>query len=486
VSVRARQAIIDIGSNSVRLVVYNGPERAPIVMFNEKVMAGLGRDLATSGVISGSAMKTALKALARFRQLVIDMGVEKVRAVATAAVRDASNGSDFLSKVKDLGLDVELLSGEAEAIASGYGVISADPGADGIVGDLGGGSLELIRIKAGEVRERASFPLGVLRIDDIRKSGRQALDQHVRKALRKSDMKSVERDLPFFLVGGSWRALGRLHMQMNAWPLPVAQAYQMDAKAPSRLLRTLGRSDVRKLKASSGISSARLSTLADSAALLAVLVRQLGSAQLVVSSYGLREGLLYQQLSEAARREDPLVAAAHAFGEREGRFPEHGDVLNRWLAPLFEDDSPADRRLRHIACLLADVGWLANPEFRSERGLQTALHGNWVGIDARGRAMVAHALYVSFGGSGCAAPVSVLASADDIVRAGQWGLAIRLGQRFSGGVAEPLAGSKLGRDTKSLSFDLGSAAGALYGEAVERRHRQLANAMNLTPEVLGR
>jgi exopolyphosphatase / guanosine-5'-triphosphate,3'-diphosphate pyrophosphatase len=475
VATGALKAIIDIGSNSVRLVVYSEPRRAPAIVFNEKVAAGLGGSLEKGGTLDPKAVTVALRGLARFRAVTVAMGIANVRTVATAAVRDASDGAAFIASAAELGIDIELLSGEAEARAAGEGVISAIPTADGIVGDLGGGSLELVRVKDGAVLNRISLPLGVLRLPPIRAKGRRALDTHVKKLLVKAGWKNVEADLPFYLVGGSWRALARLHMHLTDYPLPVLHHYAMPPQAAVRLVRAVSRIDRKALKAIEALSSTRIPALGDAAALLATLARQLGSSALIVSAFGLREGLLYADLGEAHRAEDPLIAATRAAGARQGRFDEHGDLLARWIAPLFANDSAEDARLRHAACLLGDVAWAASPEFRAERGLEVALHGNWVGIDARGRAMIGQALSASFGGGLMASPVvTQLATPEDLARASVWGLAMRLGQRLSGGVAAPLSSSSMAIDANALTLKLSSDHHALYGEAVERRHRQLA------------
>ena len=462
-----RRAIIDIGSNSVRLVVYDGPARAPATLFNEKVAAGLGKGLGNGSALDRRAAEQALRALARFRAVTQAMGVTNVRTVATAAMRDASDGARFIVRAATLGLTVELLSGEDEARASGLGVVAAFPGVDGIVGDLGGGSLELVRVHGGAVHERVSLPLGVLRLSVLR-NGRGALDRAVGRLIAKSGWVAPRR-LPFYLVGGSWRALGRLHMHLTDYPLPVLQGYAMPPEAAVRLVRALGRMDKKRLRTIEGLPTGRIATLDDAAALLATLTRLLGSSALIVSAFGLREGLIYDSLPPATRAQDPLIAAAHAAGALLGRFPEHGDMLADWIAPLFEEETAELARLRHAACLLGDVAWLANPELRAERGLDIALYGNWVGIDARGRAMVAHALYVSFGGGLVPAPlVAALASADDCAMAAGWGLAMRLGQRLYGGVAGPLATTRLAMTANVLTLTLLPADHVLYGEAVER------------------
>ena len=478
-----RGAIIDIGSNSIRLVVYSGPSRLPATMYNEKVLAGLGRGRAETGRISDEAMGLAKPALARFAALCREMEVDELRCVATAAVRDADNGKDLLEAAQALGLKVELLSGEDEAVAAGHGVLAAIPDADGIVGDLGGGSLELVRVRDGTVHERVSFPLGVLRIARLRGKGKRTLEKHVAKLVEGAGWKGAGRDLPLYMVGGSWRALARLDMHLTQYPLPVIHGYQMDRTEIDRLRRTIAHISKGRLRDIPNLSSGRVPTLGDAGALLSVLLDQLGSTDVIVSAFGLREGLFYQGLSAEERARDPLLVMAHEEAQRQGRFPDHGDLLDDWIAPLFGDEDERHARLRHTACLLADVGWRANPEFRAERGMEIALHGNWVAMDGWGRGLLAQALFTALGG-GMASPDPLvqLAPYDDLERAKQWGLAIRLGQRWSGGVAGPLERSSLAR-TQKLALRIADADRALYSETVERRHKALASAMNLEAQL---
>ena len=477
-----RTAIIDIGSNSIRLVVHQGPPRLPAILFNEKVMAGLGRGLAATGAIDAAALAVAHAALARFAAVVRAMDVASLRTVATAAVRDAANGPELVAAARELGLTVELLSGEQEAAAAGEGVLSAFPDADGVVGDLGGGSLELVRVVAGTVTDRASFPLGVLRIPALRAKGGPFFERHVGKLLRQAGWAGRGRELPFYLVGGSWRALTRLDMELSRYPLPVIHGYRLSPAAVTRLARTLPRLGKQRLRATPGLSAGRAATLGDATALLGTLLRQLGSAGAIASAFGLREGLHHAGLDCAIRAQDPLIVAAREEGRLLGRFPEHGDLLHRWTAPLFASEPEERQRLRHAACLLADVGWRANPEFRAERGLEVALHGNWVGIDAAGRAKLAQALYAALGGGGLAPdPLPRLAAPAELRAATLWGLAIRLGQRLSGGLAGPLEHSRLAIDGTTLTLHL--ADRDLYGETVQKRHGALAQALGLAPAL---
>jgi exopolyphosphatase/guanosine-5'-triphosphate,3'-diphosphate pyrophosphatase len=481
-----RTAIIDIGSNSIRLVVYQGPERLPATLFNEKVMAGLGRGLAETGAITASGLAVAKDALARFAAVAREMEVTRLRTVATAAVRDASNGNVLLDTAHALGLDVELLSGEQEATGAGYGVLSAIPFADGIVGDLGGGSLELIRVRGGEVLERASFPLGVLRIGAIREKGVGALQREVAHALDGAGWTGKGAGLPLYLVGGSWRSLARLDMHLTSYPLPVIHQYAMSVEAIARMGRTIAHVNKAWLRAIPGLSAARAATLSDGTALLIALLKHLRSEGTIVSAFGLREGLLYAALDERVRAQDPLIVATRDEGRRHGRFAEHGDLLDGWVAPLFSGDSREMARLRLAACLLADVGWRANPEFRAERGVEVALHGNWVAIDARGRALVAQALHTSLGGGvNTPAPLAVLAEPAELKRAVAWGLAMRLGQRMSGGLAGPLQRSSLTDDGTTVTLKVMPDDLALYSETVERRHAALATALGRKAVILG-
>ena len=475
-----RTAVIDIGSNSIRLVVYQGPPRLPAILFNEKVLAGLGRSLAASGTIDAEAMAVAATALARFAGVAREMAADEVRTVATAAVRDASNGGELIALAEREGLAVELLSGEQEASAAGYGVLSGIPEADGVVGDLGGGSLELVRVVAGTVTDRASFPLGVLRLAALRDGATSRLGATVAKLLADAGWTGRAKGLPLYLVGGSWRALARLDMETTGYPLPVIHQYAMPPDTVARLARTVQHFTKARLKEVPGLSSGRIPTLGDAAALLAVLVKELRASTTIVSAYGLREGLLHGALDPTTRALDPLIVAVRDEGERAGRFPEHGTLLDEWIAPLFAGDAAEAARLREAACHLADVGWRANPEFRAERGVEIALHGNWVGIDAEGRARVAQALWTSLGGAMTSpAPLLRLAGPEALAQATRWGLAMRLGQRLSGGLAGPLQRSRLSADGEALRLHLPSADRGLYGEAVAKRHAALAQAMGL-------
>ena len=475
-----RTAIIDIGSNSVRLVVYSGPRRNPALIFNEKVMAGLGRSLAENGMIDASAMKRAIEALERFRIVAREMDVDEIVCVATAAVRDASNGAEFTSKARALGLDIIILSGEDEARISGLGVLSAIPEADGIVGDLGGGSLDLALIGDGKVLETATLPLGVLRAAAVRQDDPSALATAVRRMTQPYRWLRAHPGKPFYLVGGSWRAFARLDMHLASYPLRVLHEYRIDVTRPEPVLAGFRAMEKDAVRQATGLAPSRIDTLPDAIALLRLMRDHIKPGEFIVSSYGLREGLLYARMDEDVRRRDPLLVAADRFGQLQSRFGEDSQPLFDWISAVFPDDPPHWQRWLKAACHLSDVAWQASPDFRAERGLEIALHGSWVGIDVIGRSMIGQALHTNFGGG--PRPFSLqhhVASREMLERAIGWGLAMRLAQRLGAGTHDVLQRSHLRRDGDALQLVLQPEDRALYGEVVERRLRRLAQFVGL-------
>jgi len=474
--------IIDIGSNSVRFVAYGGTARVPSSLFNEKTTAALGRGLSSNGKLDDEAMALTLEALARFRQLAREMGIRKLHTVATAAVRDASNGPAFLKQIAALGLKPKLLSGEEEAELSGLGVISAIPRAHGVVADLGGGSLELVGVARGSAGEGVSLPLGVLRIGtdpDL-----AALERSIHDVVKASRLKNAARGKGLYLVGGSFRALALLDLKLLGHPLPIVHQHRIHRDRLGELAE-VGRSEsAEHLKARTGLSPTRIAALTAAAKLLEAMCEVLGPARTIVSAFGLREGLLYRDLDAATQAEDPLLAAALEVGERLGRFGDHGASLDQWIDPLFPDEPPEWQRLRLAACLLGDIGWNAHPDFRAERAVDLAVHGNWVGIDAHGRAMLGRALCAAFGGDGGFSKqlLGLLKPGED-ERAAAWGKAIRLAQRLSGGTEALLRRSSLGLRDGRVVLTINPRYRQLASGAVERRLLQLAKSLGRSPAI---
>lgn len=460
-------------------MVYAGPARIPAPIFNEKVLAGLGEGLEQGGTLHREARAKALAALDRFRLLLGHMKVRRTRVVATAAVRDAADGTDFVREVERMGFDCEVLSAGEEATLAGEGVLSGIPDANGIVGDLGGGSLELVEVDQGAASGGISIPLGVLRLD-VSPDGERQARKLLKAALKKSPLKEQARGRAFYMVGGSWRALARIDMLATKFPLPITHQYRMKpsrAKALRKLVRSI------EPRLSTAAAPQRLATAPAAAMLLQLLVDELEPSRLVVSTYGIREGLLFSKLSARERRLDPLIEEARDAGGGEHRFGQHGDLLDAWIAPLF-DDEPAMRRLRLASCLLADVAWQANPGFRADRGIEMALHGNWVAVKPGGRVIMAQALAASFGRDQLPnARLVKLAKDEQLKRAHCWGVAVRLGQRLSGGVGSVLERTSLGFANGALQLTVRRGEEALVGEQVQRRLMDLAGLLEREPVV---
>ena len=473
-------AIIDIGSNSVRLVVYAGAPRVPAPIFNEKVLAGLGAGLEERGTFAPAARDKALAALRRFRLLIDHMQVKKVHVLATAAIREAEDGRDFVREVDRIGFRCQVLSPQREAELAGEGVLSAIPDADGIVGDLGGGSLELVDIDSREVRRGISLPLGVLRLNAT-PVGERETREAVRDGVKQLGGVKQSRGRTFFMVGGSWRALARIDMAETDYPLPITHEYRMAPKRARELRRIVSQPDPKWSKAA---AAARMASAPVAAMLLDVLADELEPSDLLVSTFGIREGLLYSTLRPRTRARDPLIEAAREAGGGEHRFGQHGDLLDEWISPLF-DDTPEMSRLRRASCLLADVAWQANPGFRADRGVEMALHGNWVAITAAGRVIMAQALTSNFGREKLPdSKLAQLCTEDELLRAHQWGLAMRLGQRLSGGVASVLEHTGLSVDDDAIRLHLLRSDQALVGEPVKRRLTRLGESLLCKTEVV--
>ena len=390
-------AIIDIGSNSVRLVAYEGLTRAPTPIFNEKVLCGLGRNVLTTGRLSTEAMDKALAALARFRVLCTAMRISQVRLLATAAARDAENGAEFLARCQEVaGAPVELISGKREAKLSALGIVSGIWKPDGVVGDLGGGSLELIDVRGHRLTSGVSMQLGGLALQDQSGGNLKKASKIVRKALKALPQIENARDRSFYAVGGTWRALARLHMKQRGYPLHVMHNYVIPASDAFDFAGLVERVEAETLVSIETVSAARRPLLAYGAVVMEQIIKLARPREIVVSALGVREGLLYELLDEAQRAEDPLLVTARELNILRSRSPRHGDELCAWtdrfMASTHLEETHEERRLRHAACLVADIGWRAHPDYRGEQSLNIIAHAGFIGIDHPGRAYLALAV----------------------------------------------------------------------------------------------
>ena len=472
------RAIIDIGSNTVRLVVFGGPHRAPFVLHNEKVSPKLGKGVAESGLLTEKGMGSALAALARFAALVKLRGIRSCEAVATAAVRDAANGGEFMEAVAALGVKARILNGEEEAIASAMGVIGAFPEAKGIVADLGGGSLELVHIGNNQCERGASIPFGSLHLPALRAAGPAKFAARLHSALAVTDWHCAP-DEALYLVGGSHRALARFAMNRLEWPLDDPHGFFLSPEDALAACRSILRGKLPPVVP--GLSSMRLAALPDTAALLSVLLREIRPARLVFSSWGLREGLLYKTLNAGTQRQDPLLAGVSAFTEMLGFPPAHATMVAGWTTPV-NSALAADREgLRLAATMLAIAQQGLEPNLRSDHGLDWALRKRWIGIDGTGRAILAACIAANAGRSQLASGVERLAQPAELREAMIWGLAIRLCRRLSGLAPQVLSDSALSIEGPQLVLTIREPHHSLFGEEAQKDLRNLAEAMGLQP-----
>ncbi|MEM8570292.1 MAG: Ppx/GppA family phosphatase [Pseudomonadota bacterium] len=477
-----RIGVIDVGSNSVRLVVFDGMARSPAYFFNEKVLCGLGAGLSGTGRLNPEGRHKALGALRRFSALSARMDLSGMIAVATAAVRDAEDGAAFCDQIEaETGLQVHVASGAEEARLSAKGVLLGWPDAEGIVCDMGGSSIELALLRNGRTLQCDTAPVGPLKLADI--SGTEKREKYIRKQI-KGLFKSVsgETGQSIFLVGGSWRALARLDMLRTDYPLTVLHGYEPPIERLQETLNWIPSQDVAELSRLTGTSTARLSLIPLVVPVLRELIRRAEPSRIVVSAYGLREGLLYRQMPEAMRERDPLLEAARHMEVNKSRVPGFGRVLFSWLRPLYPDASAAALRLIEAACLLHDVHWRAHPEYRAEHCFASVTRANIGGVNHDDRIFVGFALLNRYKASAPNAIVERYArmiGEERLAEAAQLGRAMRLGAMLSGSSEEVLNNAKLRVQDGNLTVTLHSIASECAGEAVERRLQSLASRMGL-------
>ena len=331
-----RVGVIDVGSNSVRLVVFDGAARSPAYFFNEKILCGLGAGLSQTGRLNPEGRTRALTALARFKALAEGLELSSLSAVATAAVRDAKDGPGFRAEVeRSTGLTLQVIPGEEEARLSAQGVLLGWPNASGLVCDIGGSSVELAALDVGRVGQRASRAIGPLKLKDI-KGGRKGRRKVIDAAVEELSSAVTAKSKRLYLVGGSWRAIARIDMERRGYPLQVLHEYRMtrgDIRATTKFIRN---SDLEELRLMCRISGARMSLVPLASEVLSGLIRNIKPDEVVGSSYGIREGLLFEHMPQRLRDRDPLIEACRFAEDKDARLPGFGRTLFRFIAPLLK------------------------------------------------------------------------------------------------------------------------------------------------------
>jgi exopolyphosphatase/guanosine-5'-triphosphate,3'-diphosphate pyrophosphatase len=481
---RPHHAVVDIGSNSVRLIVYDELGRAPFPRFNEKSLCRLGEGLEQTGRLGEVSFGRTVDACRRFRAICDAMEVARVDVLATAAVRDADNGQDLIAAIAEAaGFEVRLLSGAEEARFAGQGVISGFYRPTGLVGDLGGGSLEMIEVRDDRVGEHeVSLPVGALPVQ-------ARLAAEGRGARKRLDALFAERLPPaligqpaFYAVGGGFRAIAKAHMAASGVPVQVVHGYALPAKAARSFARLLWTLAPDALAARPGVPARRLATIPAAALVLERLLKRLAPERVVFSALGLREGWLYAQLSEAERQLDPLVEGAQIVGLAGARVPAFGAALARWTDALVPEETPADRRLRLAACALTDIAWRSHVDVQAEESFHRLLQFPFIGIDHLERVWLAAVIHARYGG-GSGDPAT--AAALDLLPPAQrrsarvLGRTLRLAHRLSGCVAAILETASLHLDDARVRLEIRSRAGIPDSDTLKSRLQDLARALRV-------
>ncbi|MGD1869615.1 MAG: exopolyphosphatase [Neomegalonema sp.] len=479
-----RVGVVDIGSNSVRLVVFDGAARSPSVFFNEKVLCGLGEELQTTGRLAEAGKARARAAIRRFAALSERMNLTALIAVGTAALRDAEDGPEFVARVAaETGLSIQVAEGVDEARLSAQGVLLGDPEAHGVIADLGGASMELVFVKDGEVGSGVTTPLGPLRLNRIRGDH----TKHVDAARKKSVSRRLLKPPALYVLGGSWRALINAHMAQTDYPLRVLHGYALDldeAIATAEWGAHLTPDEVRDL---AGCSERRARDVPESADVLSRLLRVIRPERLVLSAFGLREGILWEHLSEELRSQDPLVQVCERMERESGRMPGFGHELWSWLSPLFPEFDEPRRRLALAVCLLADVSWRTHPDYRARSCFELVTRNTFGGVDHAERLFVGAALLFRYKkGNRMVAEepaVARLLSAEDLRQAEALGRGVRLGAMISAAAPGVLPNCPIEALSDGLKLTLPNVYAALEGEEVVRRLEAFAQALGLPGEL---
>lgn len=482
----SRVGVVDVGSNSVRMVVFDGAARSPAYFYNEKVMAGLGKGLAETGRLNPQGRIRAMAALKRFALLAEGMNIAPLTVVATAAVREAEDGPAFQAEVEaETGLKLWIIDGNEEARLSAQGVLLGWPEAGGIVCDIGGNSMELARIGKGEVGTRISTPLGPFRLQQVQgdAADRARLIERVLRKARDTIQPNHDR---IYLVGGSWRVIARLDMERRGYPLTVLHEYRMTPENVLETIDWIGRNDLAGLRARTGASSERMELVPLACEVLGALVRLFKPKEIDVSSYGIREGLLYEQMPDKLRRRDPLIEAARMAEATQARIPGFGKKLFAFLSPLFKGVSDEEMRLVKAACLLHDTTWRAHPDYRAEVCFDNATRANLGGLDHPGRVFLGLALLHRYKNSRSGsrfAPLFSLLNEDQLRKAEILGKAMRFGAMFA--LGDPAEAAALSWEPKKrvLELALTPKGQALFAEVAQARFAALSQAMRATPKV---
>lgn len=474
-----RRAVVDLGSNSVRLVIYEGELRNPMPIFNEKAVLRLARGITNTGRLQEDALVQAETVLHRYTNIAKAMGAGRIEVLATSAVRDAENGPTFaremMARMPDLHISV--LSGEEEATLSAEGVLCGIPGANGILADLGGGSLELVELNNGTPGKAATLPVGVIRLAERAGDTVSRARSIMTEALATVPFAGEAAGKDLYLSGGAFRALARIHIAQTGYPLNIVHHYTINREEARDLAGVISEGGRKLVERMPGVPRRRIEDLPYAAVILRRLLRTTGVARVVFSANGLREGWFCRLLPPEIRAEDPLLAASRELAAGTVRNSDLPDALVNWTASLFPEETKAQKRLRQAACWLSDISSHEHPEYKAEQAFMRVLRQAGMSLDHHARAFLALTVAVRYEApqdAGFLAPARALLDMQAAKRAETLGTGLRLAYTLSAGTPHLLAGTSLSLTPHSLVLSLEAANGVFAGEAVLRRLERLA------------
>lgn len=466
-----RIGIIDIGSNSIRLVVYDQQKRSPVAIYNEKVMCALGKGLATSGVLNPEGVELAKAALKRFLAMGRNMEIASLHVMATAAVRDAKNGASFARYLEDTyDIDVDIITGKKEAKLGAYGVCASMYRPEGITGDLGGGSLELVRVEDGQIEDHASVLIGSLRMIDESKGDIDKMRKLIEKRFAELKWLDDQKADNFYAIGGSFRALAKMYMAANDYPLHILHEYKVEAKTFLQFAHEIATMPPEKLEKFPGVASKRIPALPGAAIVLEHIGYHINPDHIIFSASGIREGYLYEKLSPITRAQDGLLSSCTEFATKGGRSTTYANELYTWMFPLLEKESEKERRLRLAFCLLSDIALHIHPEYRAEWAFNRIIHSALTGLSHRERVKLALALYhrYQFRMKETWPQLKLLKTCDS-----EWaklvGAAANLAYHLCGSISGNLHNTSFVHENDQIMLQLNDSMQDVLGEAIKKR-----------------
>ena len=471
--------IIDIGSNSVRMVVYHALKRVPLPLFNEKYMCGLGKGLARTGRLNPSGVVSARSAMARFMVMAERLQLASLDILATAAVRDAEDGAKFVRTLEqDFGVTINVISGDREAELAAKGIIASVHDPLGISADLGGGSMELASVERQTVGLTTTCKLGSLRILDASEGKVKAMQEIIRRELKAVPWIKNAHPQCLYAIGGGFRTLAKLQMRKTHYPLNIVHEYTMSRRSIAQLVDKLVDLSASEIASLPGISQKRAPTLVPTALVLEQLLELTAAPEVMFSVSGIREGFFYDLLSPKLQQEDALIASATDLAALIGRQGEYAAELFGWMDPLFASEPIGWRRLRRALCILSELAWSIDPNFRAQWAYHRIIQSSLKGMDHKERIMLALALYHRYQTKWKSERADMkLLDERERLWARCVGLSANLAFQLSGGRAGNLYHAEIRRVNSQLTLALDAEASPLRTETVEKRIEGLGDAL---------